>query len=266
MDLTGKTVLITGSVRGIGQHTAVAFAREGADIIGVDLPGQDQRETRLLVEAEGRRYGSLEADLAVEGAAPEVIAGAMKVGGFDVLVNNAGVLPSGPFLDRPIEEWQRTIDINIKAVMAMTHAALPALMKRHQGYVVNIASIAGLFGGSGIAAYAASKHAVVGFSESLHYELEETSVDVAWVCPSMVNTRMSDGVTRSVFIPVVEPEEIAQAVVGAVEKERQMVIVPRRMFWIARFFPGIAPGFWRWFVSVNPKRHIWRDADKPIQG
>lgn len=266
MKLSGKTVLITGTARGIGQETAALFAKHGASVIGVDLPGQSPDQTRARVEAEGVSYAHLEADVAAEGAARELISQAMHAGGFDVLVNNAGILPSGPFAERPLAEWQRTIDINVKAVMALTHAALPHLHDRQEGYIVNIASIAGLFGGSGIAAYAASKHAVVGFSESLYYELKETRVSIAWICPTMVDTRMTAGVSRSWLIPVVKPTRIARAVVDAVRKNRAAVVVPGRMYLLARFLPAMAPKFWRWFVSRNPDRHMWRDAGKQIPG
>lgn len=186
MDLRGKTALITGAARGIGQKTAQELANAGLDILGVDLNADDLQKTAQIVEEAGRMFWPFACDVSDEAAVRQMVSQAEQVreNGFDILINNAGVLPSGPFVEGDFSTWRRTVEINLLGLMALTHAALPKFLARNSGHIVNIASIAGKFGTEGVVAYSASKHGVVGFSSALRSELAGTNVGVSWICPS----------------------------------------------------------------------------------
>jgi NAD(P)-dependent dehydrogenase (short-subunit alcohol dehydrogenase family) len=264
MNLRDQTVLLTGAARGIGQATALALARRGAHIIGVDLRAGDMDETARQVEALDRRFFALEADVSDPEAVRRVVREAEEAGGFSVLVNNAGVLPSGPFAETDFSVWARTIEVDLTGLMALTHAALPHLLREPQAHIVNIASIAGKFGASGLAAYCAAKHGVVGFSEALRFELRRTQVGVSCICPTMVQTRLIEGVRRSPLVPLVRPEEVAQAVMRAVECNLPEVFVPRYMRWLVGVLPAVAPPVFRWLVHRDAAADGWLEARRPL--
>ncbi|MDQ7039530.1 MAG: SDR family NAD(P)-dependent oxidoreductase [Rhodothermus sp.] len=264
MQLADQTVLLTGAARGIGQATAVALARRGAHVIGVDLCSDDMTETARQVEALGRRFTALEGDVADHTAVRRVVDEAVAAGGFSVLVNNAGVLPSGPFAETDFDIWARTIAVDLTGLMALTHAALPHLMRQPQAHIVNIASIAGKFGASGLAAYCAAKHGVVGFSEALRFELRRTQVGVSCICPTMVRTRLIEGVRRSPLIPLVQPEEVAWAVVRAIERSLPEIFVPRHLRLLVDVLPAVAPPLFRWLVHRDAAADGWLEARRPL--
>ncbi|ACY48349.1 SDR family NAD(P)-dependent oxidoreductase [Rhodothermus marinus] len=264
MTLKDQTVLLTGAARGIGQATAVALAERGAHVIGVDLHADDMAETARRVEALGRRFLALEADVADREAVRRVVDEAVAAGGFSVLVNNAGVLPSGPFAKIDFSVWARTIDVDLTGLMALTHAALPHLLAQPRAHIVNIASIAGKFGASGLAAYCAAKHGVVGFSEALRFELRHTRVGVSCICPTMVTTRLIEGVRRSPLVPLARPEDVARAVVRAIEHDLPEVFVPRYMRLLVEVLPAVVPPLFRWLVHRDAAADGWLEARRPL--
>ena len=266
MELSNKTVLITGAARGIGQALAVACAREGAHVLGVDLTVGALDATRRRVESLGRRFNGFACDVANPDGVQRLIEDAERVGGFDVLVNNAGVAPSGPFAPRAFDEWARTLQVNLVGLMRLTHAALPHLRSRYRAHVVNIASLSGKVGSPGLVAYAASKHGVVGFSAALGAELafEGASVGVSCICPTMTTTRMIEGVRRSPLIPVASPEDVAAATVDAIRTNTPLVYVPERMRWLVEVLPALAPGVARWLAVHDATAEGWMDARKEL--
>ena len=189
-DLSGRCVLVTGAASGIGHETALAFAREGADILAVDLDKTRLADTFRLVCEAGRRCIALGCDVADAGAVEALAARAMAEAGTpDVVVNNAGVGYLGPFLDTPLEAWTHVMGVNLMGVVHVSRAFLPAMLAaggpRH---LVNVASAAGLGAVPNLSAYSASKHAVMGFSDALAMELAQTDVGVTVVCPGIIDT------------------------------------------------------------------------------
>lgn len=246
MDIAKKTALITGTARGIGQAIAVALAQAGANIIAVDLPGEEQQETVDRVEARGVRCSVLAADVTIESSVRRMLDEAFVMhGGCDILINNAGILLSGPFEKRDFEEWRRVIEVDLLAVMRLTHAIVPLLRQRGGGHIVNLASVAGIFGTEGLAVYGAAKHGVVGFSSALRAELADANIGVSWICPSFVQTRLVAGIARSWITPMLHAEDVARAVRRAIERNASEVILPRHLRFAVAMLPSIFPNFAR---------------------
>lgn len=221
--LRGKVVAITGAGRGIGLATARALAARGARV-GI---------------------GDLDADLAIAAAAslPGAFGSALDVrdkasfarfledtrgtlGPVDVLINNAGIMPMGLFEAEEDAISDAQIDINLRGVIHGMKLVLPAMKARGQGHIVNVASIAGRIPIPGASVYCATKFAVIGLTESVRQEVRGSGIDVTLVLPSRVSTELSSG-TGSGGIPTASPEEVADAVLHALQHRLPEVTAPR---------------------------------------
>jgi short-subunit dehydrogenase len=154
-----------------------------------------------------------------------------RMGPFDILVNNAGIMPAGLFVDEDDAMTDRLLDINLCGVLHGSKLAAQRLRGRG-GHIVNIASAAGVAAFPGVATYCATKHAVVGFSETLHVELAAAGIGVTAVLPGMVHTELSAGHRAPQWVrPItdIDPEDVAAAVVAVVGSRRTKVVVPRRL-------------------------------------
>jgi NAD(P)-dependent dehydrogenase (short-subunit alcohol dehydrogenase family) len=199
MRLKDRTAFITGGGRGIGRAVALAFAREGARVFVVARTAAEVERVAEEIRAEfgddaaGHAPCDVSNPAAVEGtfAAAREFFGA----GIDVLVNNAGVADSSKFTETSDEFWRRHLDINLTGTFYCMREALPSMVERGWGRVVNVASVAGKTGAPYVAAYTASKHGVVGLTRSVALEVARTGVTVNAVCPGYVDTDMT---TRAV--------------------------------------------------------------------
>jgi NADP-dependent 3-hydroxy acid dehydrogenase YdfG len=223
--LQGKVVAITGGARGIGKATAKALAREGAVIAIGDL---DAELARATASELGERALGLELDVtrrdSFENFLDQV---SERLGPLDVIINNAGIMPIGPFAEEDDATAKRMIDINLHGVIYGTKLAIPPMVQRRTGHIVNIASQAGKAGIPGGATYCATKHAVVGLSEAVRAELRGTGVEVSVVMPAVVNTELGSGLPDTPGVKKLEPEEVADEIVSALKFPRFDVWVPR---------------------------------------
>jgi NADP-dependent 3-hydroxy acid dehydrogenase YdfG len=223
--LTGKVVAITGGARGIGRATAAALIRKGAKVSIGDL------EVELARRTAGELGGGIRAfDLNVADKtsfARFLDETEEALGPLDVLVNNAGIMPLGRFVDESDETAARQIDINLHGVIFGTKLALPRMLARGQGHVVNLASMAGKAGFPHAATYCATKHGVVGMSEAVRAELRDTDVEISCVMPGIVNTELASGLQQARGVATVEPEDVAEAIVEVLEFPRFDVFVPK---------------------------------------
>ena len=190
--LRDKRVLVTGAAAGIGYATALAFARRGANLVITDIDGRRLDDVRKTIAATGVHCFAQVADVSEQSSmqdfADRVHA---EVGVIDVLVNNAGIGYLGPFLSSPIESWHRTVAVNLMGVVHGCHYFLPRMIESGDcRRVVNIASLAAIAPAPNMSAYAATKSAVLGFSDVLSMELKlgGTSIGVTTVCPGVINT------------------------------------------------------------------------------
>jgi NAD(P)-dependent dehydrogenase (short-subunit alcohol dehydrogenase family) len=235
--LDHKVVFITGAARGIGRATALALVGAGARVVIADLDGEPAAQAAVEVGAE-RAIGVDVTDHAAFTAALDEAE--REVGPLDVLINNAGVMPIGRFADDTDLAAYRAFEINVFAVMHGTREAIRRMTPRGHGHIVNIASMAGVVPIPGGAIYSASKHAVVGFCESLWWELRGSGVDLSYVLPALVNTELSAGMKRTRAANVDEPETVAAEIVGALRHPRLAVFAPRSMGPITRM-SGMLP-------------------------
>jgi 3-oxoacyl-[acyl-carrier protein] reductase len=200
------TAVVTGASRGIGRAVAVRLAA-GYRVIGLARDGKRLRELCDEIASSGGECRSLVVDL----AKPTAIERALEGIEADVLVNNAGVITKKPFTNLTSAEWHEMMDVNVNALFHVTRQLLPGMIARRRGHIVNIASIAGRSAFPGGTGYVATKHAVLGFSESLMLEVREFGVKCSVVMPGSVATDMivSDSADRSWML---KPEDVAEVV------------------------------------------------------
>lgn len=226
-DIRGKVVAITGGARGIGAATARAFEAAGAQVAVGDLdlapiapPGSELAEAPLALRLDVTDPAGFTAFLdQVENA----------LGPIDVLVNNAGIMAVVEFDREPPASIRRQLAVNLHAVIHGTQQAVCRMKPRGHGHIVNVASAAGKMGFAGVATYSATKHAVVGLSEALHYELAGSGVDISCVLPAIVRTELAAGLEDHWLIKSSTPEQVAAAIVDAVRKPRLEIMVPPRV-------------------------------------
>ena len=195
MELQGKTTLVTGAGRGIGEGIAVVLGREGANVVVMDRNLRDAQRVAQQIVSSGGQALPVEADVTKQATLDAMVAETIKqYGTVDVLVNNAGIeAPPQLLVDLTEEQWDRVIEVNLKGVFLCCKAVLPTMMQQNQGRIINIGSTASIrmaFFGS--LDYTVSKHGVVGLTQHLAWELADHRITVNTVCPGGVLTPLME--------------------------------------------------------------------------
>ncbi|MBF6087521.1 SDR family oxidoreductase [Nocardia cyriacigeorgica] len=222
MKIRGKVVVITGGARGIGLATATALQALGAKIAIGDIDEVTVKESGSSRDFEV--YGRLDVTdpVSFEAFLDEV---ERTLGPIDVLINNAGIMPTGKFAEEPDQVTRRILDINVYGVILGSKLALARMLPRRGGHVINIASLAGETHIPGLATYNASKHAVLGFTDTLREEYRGTGVSFSSVLPTLTKTELGSGVSAPKILRPAEPEEIADAIVELIAAPKSKVRV-----------------------------------------
>jgi NAD(P)-dependent dehydrogenase (short-subunit alcohol dehydrogenase family) len=237
MELNGKTAVITGAGRGIGEGIALAVARAGANIVVNDMNLDNANAVVKAIESSGGRALAVKADVTKKAEIDAMVAATVtKFGSVDILVNNAGI-ESQPMLlkDIPEANWDRILGVNLKGVFLCCQAVIPIMMKQNRGRIINISSLAGrrmTFFGS--ADYTASKHGAVGLTQHLAWELADSHITVNAVCPGSTLTPLAEQSTTPEYREIVTkrliplgrwctPDDIAGAVIYFASDRADMV-------------------------------------------
>ena len=228
VNLEGKTSLVTGGGSGIGRAASLAYAREGARVVVVDVNVEGGEETVQQIKEAGGEAILVHADVAKPEDTQAMVAQAVEAfGSLDCAFNNAGISGRERWLtaEYPEEEWDRVTSINLKGVWLCMKAEIPQMLKQGGGAIVNTASVAGLVAISGTVAYIAAKHGVTGITKAAALEYAKSGIRVNAVCPGYIHTPMVQGIfdeidgfedrvaSRHPIGRLGEPSEIAEAVV-----------------------------------------------------
>jgi NADP-dependent 3-hydroxy acid dehydrogenase YdfG len=227
--LAGETAAITGAARGIGRATAEAMLRQGMKVAIGDLDLAAAQETAAAL---GPSTVALELDVTERDSFSGFVDRAeAELGPIDVLVNNAGIMPIGPFLDEDDATARRILDINVHGIIFGMKVVLPRMISRGRGHVINIASQAGKYGLPGGAVYCASKAAVINLSRAVRKELRGTGVELSVISPVAVNTELGLGLSepRQRQFRKIEPQQVADAIVETLREPKFDVHVPKEL-------------------------------------
>jgi short-subunit dehydrogenase len=254
VELRGATAVVTGASAGIGEATALAFARRGTRVVLA------ARRLDRLEELAARiqRHGGTALAVRCDVGEPEQVAALPVVvreafGGCDILVNNAGIPGGGDFADLSLGQIEKVVRVNLLGVLYGTRAFWPAMTAQGRGHVVNVASLAGRFATPGASIYTATKHAVVAFSEALNVSSRRHGLLVTAVNPAFVPTEGFPNAGRPSIVTLT-PERVAEAIVKVVrEGIAPQYSIPR---WVAPLeaFRVLTPPLYRWAVDRIARR------------
>lgn len=230
--IRGSIIAITGGGRGIGLATARALLAEGAKVAIGDIDLEVATRAAEDIGAE-----AFHLDVRDKQSFSQFIqAIEKKLGPVDVLVNNAGIMPMGAFLDEDDGITDAQIDINFKGIIHGMKLVLPGMLKRGNGQIVNVASLAGRFPIPGASVYCGTKFAVCGMTEAVREEVRDSGVQLSLVLPSRVSTELVSGTQSGSGLPTVAPEEVANAIVQVIRHRLPEITCPGYLRPISRIF------------------------------
>jgi NADP-dependent 3-hydroxy acid dehydrogenase YdfG len=262
-NIHGKTIVVTGAARGIGHATAKALLQRGARVVIGD------RDVNALESAVTGldQFGPVSGhplDVTNRQSFSEFLDKARSEGGgrIDVLINNAGVMPVGPFMEQSQQAIRSAIEVNLYGVLNGCQLVLPEMVARRGGHIVNIASMAGMTAVPGQVVYAGTKFAVVGLTVAMADEFAPHGVQVSAVLPTFTNTELIAGTHTSAAQKPVQPEDIAAAVVKVLDKPTTIVSVPRPLRFVAALAQLLGPRGRRWLSKRLGNDRVFLDFDR----
>jgi NAD(P)-dependent dehydrogenase (short-subunit alcohol dehydrogenase family) len=270
-DVTGKNVVITGAASGIGRGLARALAKEQCNILIADINEAGLKQTDEMIRQYGGNSEVFPCDVSRLDDVMRMADHCFDTWGkVDILINNAGVASTGFMGDIPIKDWEWIISINFWGVVYGCHAFVPRMKKQGSGYIVNVASAAGILSSAEMAPYNASKAAVISLSETLKSELAPYDIGVTVLCPTYVKTnlldrmRFTDEFQRLCSMTGMDnarwtPEKVSSLVIDAVKKEK-MYVLPQaaaKILWISkRISPCAFFGFLAFLMRMGWGRKL----------
>ncbi|MBQ8310260.1 MAG: SDR family oxidoreductase [Clostridia bacterium] len=224
MNFNGKAAFVTGAARGIGKAIAIGFAKKGADVIISDILEEPLLQTAKEIEAFGVKVKAIVLDITDEAAVRQAIYESVRAfGQIQILVNNAGIYILNDFLETTSAEWKRAFDVNVFGTMYATHAILPHMIENGYGRIVNIGSVAGVYGINYFVDYSATKGAIISFTKALAKAVTDKGINVNCISPgSIVDPTVNNTTSYTDFCfkeRAGTPEEIANAVLFAASDE-----------------------------------------------
>ncbi|WP_111510364.1 SDR family oxidoreductase [Mycobacterium kyogaense] len=261
-NIRGKTIAITGAARGIGYATAEALLKRGARVVIGDRDVALQESSVAKLSNLGPASG-YPLDVTDRESFATFLDKARTDGGghIDVLINNAGVMPIGPFLDQSEQSIRSSIEVNLYGVIAGCQLALPDMIARRRGHIINIASLSGVIPVPGQVVYVGAKFGVVGLSAALADEVAPHGVHVSVVMPPFTNTELISG-TKEMSIKPAEPEDIAAAIVKTLNKPKTHVSVPPALRFTAQAAQMLGPRGRRWLNGKLGLDNVFLEFDQ----
>lgn len=242
-NVEGKNVLITGGAIGMGKIWANHFANDKARLILWDINESNLKATQKELKTKTDVHIDIVDVTDREKVYETVKKYDKEMGGVHVLVNNAGIVAAGNFLETPDEKLSATIDIDLKALMWTMKAVLPGMITRGEGHIVNISSASGFIGVPFMPSYTASKWGVIGLTESVRLEMKELGhrkIKFTLFCPSYVDTGMFKGAKAPLLSKILSPEEVIDIAYKAFKSDKYFVLEP----WLVKvtpFLKGMLP-------------------------
>ncbi len=260
MNFLNRVIVITGASSGIGRQLAVEFAARGAIIVGCGRSILKLKEALKEVRRTSPRSTMIGCDVSdaeqVRGMVKKILA---DYGQIDILVNNAGIGMRKAFIETSLETVEQLMRTNYLGAVYCTHEALPSMIARRIGHIVNISSGAGKIGTLNMAAYCGSKFALNGWSESLYHELKPLGIKVSVICPGPVHTDFNrdfcDSEPKAPPAMVVTIDAVCREVIKAIESDKFEVVMPRSLALIC-FVARLMPGWFRALAQRRFRRYV----------
>jgi short-subunit dehydrogenase len=265
MELRGANALVTGAAGGLGGHIARALSKEGCSLVLTDLPGDVLEARGSELSSGGVQVEAFGADLRDPYQLSGLVARAEAASGpIDVLVNNAGIELTAPFVDYTDEEIDAVMDVNLLAPMSLIRQAIPGMIERGRGHVVTMASLAGKFSAAYMSTYGLTKAALIALTQSLRAEHLDDPVGFSAICPGfvrgagMVEPLVEAGTEFTATVPLTPPELIGAAVVKSIRKDLpDVTIVHRRPIRAVLAMYALAPRLTERLLIKGGTPHIF---------
>lgn len=252
MFLKGKTAIVTGGAMGIGLETAKLLTKEGCVVTIWDINEVELNKIKREFETENIKVFTHVCDVSNKNKVYELVNVAIQeMGKIDILINNAGYVKGGGFLDQSDEEWEKTVQVNLNSIIYTTKAILPSMFERGSGYIINLSSASSFLGVADLSVYAATKWAVQGLTESLRFEAwnkGKYGVKFCSVHPYYISTGMFSGaklnMLGSLLVPLVKSHYIiAKAIVYKAIKKNKTIVRRPITLKLVNIFRGVLPDY-----------------------